>query len=1179
MRQMFNRSDAAEKKPHLYTVIKNYCEDNTSFNGLFLIDMPTGFGKTHSVLDYIFTAACSEALQDRKIFFVTTLKKNLPILELQQRFEKAGESERFHKKFLFLDSNADCVVTNFSQDLAITIPAEIRHTEEYKAFAQDVIFLQKQQKSTIDELRSFVPSIRDNLRCTSEPNFRRLIQSMLAKQFKTSTERLNAIKKNPQWQWLGKLYPAVFTKERQIIFMSMDKFLSQNSTIIEPSCMVYNSPIIKNALVFIDEFDATKDTILNNIIQSGLRDKIDYLDLFREIYAALQTSKFPSRLTVASQQRQNSAYKDQHLQSVIDGLKEKAEEIYQEYSLQFSYKTDTELVDTSKNFLFQDHQFHSILDGNKSYIVTACDSKRRVNTIQFSTERPAAERNNIQFLLGKLRGFIKFFQGAVNILAINYYQYKMEHRQDGQDDFSSEFAIRTVLAEFSLSDFYKDYITSQILTSSHKNAGNIAGSEYDLQFYENGFRYYAFLDEPSHDMRSRIMMYGFQNTPEKLLLRFCEKAKVIGISATATLPSVLGNYDLAYLKSKMNQAYTELSVQDKAILAQEFQQATSGYNKINIHTKVISGVINGDYNEAAWNTVFRNHQFSKKIFIMLEQFLAQEPNSYNKERYLRIAKVYKEFIAHSDIQSFLCVLTKHPKKGDVYLNLDVLYQIFALIHKEHSVTYSPQRMVCQLDGEDYDLKKDAIQQRLEQGEKLFVISVYQTIGAGQNLQYKIPHSLVNQVCTTNGFPARGEKDFDAIYLDKPTNMIVNLTDNLSEEEFIKYLFQIEFLQEVAELSMKDAFSHIKRAFITYYSGHSQANRWAANIYNCHSSVLLSTRTIIQAIGRICRTNQKRRNVYVFADSRLSECLDASVAKGRLMNWEFLVLLKQLRQSTEQTIVYKNWEDAASLLSVRVNKHINNFLAETWADERIRKWKELRNLTLKYPTLPEESVFKNFMAKNFYVESPIVTKQYWYHQNRDFNNIQVSFTKAKEYPFEVSELAARLPQLMKIPGILELFQQHRYATSFAPNKYMMSPALFHNVYKGALGEVVGKFILEQVVHIPLEEITDPQQFELFDYKIQNTSVFIDFKHWMESTDFDATEMNHKIVQKAKRCNASCVVIINILSDHVYDATDIQVDQVRIIKIPTLVKIKENGQYAVTNHKLLKELVAQPILQEK
>ena len=38
----------------------------------------------------------------------------------------------------------------------------------------------------------------------------------------------------------------------------------------------------------------------------------------------------------------------------------------------------------------------------------------------------------------------------------------------------------------------------------------------------------------------------------------------------------------------------------------------------------------------------------------------------------------------------------------------------------------------------------------------------------------------------------------------------------------------------------------------------------------------STKIIIQAIGRICRTNQKRKNIYVFADNRIAENIDFSI---------------------------------------------------------------------------------------------------------------------------------------------------------------------------------------------------------------------------------------------------------------------------------------------------------------
>ena len=1134
-----------------YHVIRQYCENEDVSNGLFLVDLPTGFGKTHAVLDYIFDAVCDKRFEDKKIFFITTLKKNLPEAELKARFEKAGQLNLFKEKFLFIDSNADSVINNLTTDVINAIPNEIRYSDEYKALQQDVLFLQKQQKSSRDELKGFAPSIRDNLRRVTEPSFRRYIQMLLSKRFRNAKDRLYAIKTDPQWQWLGIVYPAVFTKERQIIFMSMDKFLSQNSTIIEPSSMLYNSPVIKDALVFIDEFDATKETILKNIVQNGLRDKIDYLNLFREIYAALQTSKFPKKLTTPSKQRQEGPYKDQSLQSVIDSIKEKANEIHEEYSLQYSHKTATDLVDTSRNFLFQDHQFHSILDADKSFIVTSSDAAQQINTIKFSKDKPTSEKNNIQFLLGKLRGFVKYFQGGVNILAINYQQCKMEQRQDGDDDFTLESAIQSVLTEFSLSDFHKDYITSQILIASHRNSGNIEGSEFDLKFYENGFRYYAFLDEPSHDMRSRIMMYGFQTTPEKILLRFCERAKVVGISATATVPSVLGNFDLDYLRSKLQKSFVELTQEDKAELSNEFHSSSLGYKDININVNLISGEINGEYSATSWKQVFEDQELAQYAFNTLEQKVGIDDNDYNKQRYCRIAKAYKEFVCHPDILSFLCVLTKHPRVGDSKLDLNLLLDLFQKINKENGISRNPKDMVYQLDGEEYDNKKDFVQKKLEKGEKLFVISVYQTIGAGQNLQYKTPGTVSGSLVSTNSFDSRGEKDFDAIYLDKPTNVLVPLEENMDEEAFVRYLFQTEFLQENAELSTKDAFSHIKKAFVTFYTGHVQPSMWATDVYKSKSTMLLSTRTIIQAIGRICRTNHKQRNIYIFADKRISESIDPSVSEDRLLNPEFTALLKKLSEEPTPDIRQKKLEDAASLLSVRVNRHINNILNEEWSEGRVDDWKQLRKLVLISPTMSREEVQQNFIADNFYIELPEKRARCWYNQSGDYNNITVSFTKTSEFPYEVSENAARLNKLMGISELKRFFESKGCATSFTPNDYIMSPALFNNIYKGALGEEIGRYIMETRLGVSLEEITDLNLFELFDFKIKDKPIYVDFKHWEESTQFVAEDILKKISAKASVCGAKRVIVANILADKKYPVHSTKMGDIEIVEIPALI----------------------------
>ena len=1133
----------------MYTAIKDYCSNGIE-NGLLLLDMPTGFGKTYNVLKYIYEASLEEANSERKFFFVTTLKKNLPKEDLEKHFREGGHLAEFKEKFLFIDSNADCVIQYLTEELEKRIPIEIRKTDEFKMMRNDVRFLRESQKNVDRKgLRPYAASIKENLMGRSEPAFRRYVQAILAREFKTVKDRIYAIKTDEKWQWLGELYPAVFTSDKQIIFMSMDKFLARNATIVEPSYMFYNSKIIDNAVIFIDEFDATKETILRNIISNGLREKIDYIELFNDIYSVLHTIEFPKAMTVPSEkwtERQaTNNYKHSNLQFIVDNIREKADAIHSQYSLQFSHKTVSNEDAESRNFLFQDHQFHAILDGNKSYITTVSDPSERINAIQFSSEKPSSEDGNIQVMLGKLRGFIKYFSGGINMLAYNYMQHREERRNPGEDEFSLESAIRSVLAEFRLSDKHIDYITSQILISSHKPKGYIENADFDLSFYENGFRYYAFEDDYAHDMQSKIMMYSFQVTPEKILLRFCEKAKVVGISATASIPTVVGNFDHKYLQAKMQTRYEVVKESDRSRLRTEFEKSISGYKDITVNVQLLGEV----YHEKIWEGVFNDTELAQHIFDKVERALSQEKNNYNKERYFRIAMAYKQFVCHDDIQSFLCVLTKHPRPGDMYLDMDILYEIFKYIHKERGEKFD-KTTICLLDGEEFDINKEQIIDRLQHGEKLFVISVYQTIGAGQNLQYGIPQNLIDHLASSNDRGSRGEKDFDAIYLDKPTNIFVNLSENLSDEDFVKYLYYVEFLQESAELSAQETRKHVKRAFKTFLTGHPYWDE-AKSVYGIKSVVLMSTRTIIQAIGRICRTNQKKKTVYVFADYRISESIDFDIDDGnRLLNPEFRALLSHIK---EQCKAYSSGDlaDEASLLSVRVNKMINNILREDWTESRMLQWKTLREYSLQHPTLSLSEKSRSFMAHNTYVRLPKPLNTIFYNQESDYNKVLVSFEKTKEYPYEVSSSTSKLDLLMKNQSLQNFFKRKGWATTFDYNDFILSPPLFNNIYKGALGEMAGRFLLWSYLGLNLTEIEDPEVFELFDYKIENTDVFIDFKNWHESTRFGNEEMLKKIKAKADTCNAKCIIVINVVSEQFVEPIRTNYGDISVVQIPSLI----------------------------
>ena len=77
-------------------VISNYINDKSKNTGLLLIDPPTGYGKTYmsvqSIYDYV-----KKSEENKKIFFLTTLIKNLPVDELRKIYKEHGEEDSFEK--------------------------------------------------------------------------------------------------------------------------------------------------------------------------------------------------------------------------------------------------------------------------------------------------------------------------------------------------------------------------------------------------------------------------------------------------------------------------------------------------------------------------------------------------------------------------------------------------------------------------------------------------------------------------------------------------------------------------------------------------------------------------------------------------------------------------------------------------------------------------------------------------------------------------------------------------------------------------------------------------------------------------------------------------------------------------------------------------------------------------
>src|SRR5574341_658363 len=234
----------------------------------------------------------------------------------------------------------------------------------------------------------------------------------------------------------------------------------------------------------------------------------------------------------------------------------------------------------------------------------------------------------------------------------------------------------------------------------------------------------------------------------------------------------------------------------------------------------------------------------------------------------------------------------------------------------------------------------------------------------------------------------------------------------------------------------------------------------------------------------------------------------------------------LDSAGEKTIIPTNIEELQNRASNRSNRtaaFINSQLKTQWTQGRIKLWHELRERVLKHPTIPEkEKCDPNWIP--IYIELPSAGHSYRFTQEKDYRDTEVFFS-ADTGKQEVSEQTARLPELMAIEQLRKLFEENNWATSFPESELMLTPPMFNNIYKGALGEVCGRYILQEILRIKLEEL-DVSEFELFDFKAAN-NIYFDFKLWNDQIAVSADEMIHKIRSKMEDCHANRIFIINIL----------------------------------------------------
>ena len=911
--------------------------------GLVEMPLPTGFGKTHAVMQAISVMADREidSFSDvRRIIFTTTLKKNLPVEKLRKYYK--GD---FDKEVLLLKSNVDSLIDFHACGGFSEIPEKFKDDAFYKMVKRlDRLKTLKTKKEKSSDEFEFIQELKDRIN-EDEQAFRKRIRSVLSENFRTSKEQKRAIKKKSEFQWIEKLYPYIFIDEKKIILMTMRKLLSGLSPLAGTGNSMLTEEFLKGSILFIDEYDATKKDVKDEIIEEQLRERLDLIRVFRSVHSALHSERFSNDLLDVLHMD------DYTLQKFYESIIIHANELYERFHLGLSYRQEDGLVDRKKNFLFYDSQFQTILEKGKYTIFAQEDKARHRMSITKGESDSSIDGNvSIQDLLRKVDAFMKRFSYFIWRWANAYMIKENSKRTERKSKDGIELDMMTVdNAAYSIIDkFLSDRQEKRIIFSYYSKMNKQAmrdGQRLPYSYFANGFTMFELEDNDANNDDTMMSMVKIKDTPESIMAFIAENALVFAISATAAIPSATGNYCRDYLKEVLKDKFHSLPEEDAELtdyIRKELETRNEPYrNEIGVEVSDVPE--DEELIKERLINCFADKESAKLCLNKIEletSELGEEKCSYYANKYMRLAYVVRLFANQKDQQSLLYLGKALPKDSDgSTLKKNVLDYIIKMVNEDAGLKGLHMIKSATLTSSSFDETKKQICERLKNGEKLIIFSSYQTVGAGQNLQYPVNESYRdNIVSLPHSYNyEKEERDIDSIYLDDITYLTENINDvkHFDLKRNMYHLMQVMECFGNYEISVETKRELIKAGFNSLQNIHPKCN---VSLNDAQSIKLHVTRDVIQAVGRMGRTCLRNKHISIYIYEKVLRQLDYNTLMAEFNSEEVKAIGKKLK-TKEVTLSVDNQLQLALLRANTISIQVSGKILSTVKRSFKGEWSE------------------------------------------------------------------------------------------------------------------------------------------------------------------------------------------------------------------------------------------------
>lgn len=1191
----------------LYVKMKQSQRDcESKDNGcLMTLGTPTGSGKTRGLVHF----AGKQLVNDPsfRLIFITDQKKNLRpnafyeevvtnYVKRHSEFkEKADQQKYLDKHVVVLRSLIDSVERWILTDL----PSGLDSQE---------ITLARSEVKRKYELYNVIHKIDDKdyksygALSTAEFKFRQAIWKKLAKDLNIdgplNPYKLRLLKKHvlsedtPISVWLRHYFPAINIENAQLIITSTAKAIrSYRPFFSTKTKRVCNEKVLKNALIVLDEIDSMKPTITQNIIEDACRLKVHFLELFKHIHGELNKPQKNRSIALMKIFQERDRYSK---------LREQSNQLSDKFYLTLNYKDIDDNV--QDNFIFR----LADITVTKANIPWQSKVDLKVPQVSLSQKKASGQHDSLNFyaMLRQMTSFINYFVADVGVWAVRYMQQENSRHSSIVNDLTIMDAMTTIYTDFfgldeSSSEFRalisvweSQQFRSEMLV---QDQGEVVSGRYLQKF---GAQFFSMMDNPKHNLSTRIDAVLIQKTAEKFLLKLCRKNLVLGMSATVNLETVIGNFDFNYLREQLGtrlldgrnylteETLKSLNVgkrcQEKGVrvVITETEGQSEGLDGVpGIQLILRKRLSERQYRELDEQKIeLLTLEFSQEIRAQSDV----EDRDFIEQRYLKLFDSFIIFLCNENLTSFLGLQTPLPRKntqiGGNPMRLDFIQSTFDRIEDLLGITSDkkPQLRVISKNGFQVGVSierqlADALALPEKYSTRVYLLSAYNSIGIGQNLNHRLSDfekPLVINVApkdVSTKDQRQFKVDLAGVYLGNVTQIFENI-DTIHEmtPQTIHYLLQLSALVDNGEISVSKLNLYLQRLNRKISEKQFQTTMSYAWAY---------TRTILQALGRMDRTFNKLATLQIVVDTKVLDKFnvyglkDYQLDAGAKAIQMYRRQKKVYQENTPLTIKYRSWNE---LIKKTYKTVVEGWVTHLQDDpKQANRYQKLREDLLANPTLYQWQ-YRKFELKAGYEFLPISEKSYKVFRRGD------EFSFKKQANVKISADAANLSSILAYPKMWEYFIANKWATEWKQRDYIMNPIHFDS-YSGILGEKAGQFILKDIWSIEVERLAGDLN-ELFDGCIIGTHTLVDFKNWhhvhKESLKKERKNVANKLEQVCQRTNNWDwkVLFVNLVNNEVPD-TYVQrsSNHGRILEVPGLIDCTGKLALSLSEQKQLGEFV--------